>query len=434
MKPRTYTPFMALMLVLSFGLSGCLEDDCDMTFKHAVYEPVYMTVEELHNATKATAPRPVVAPGKIYLKDAILLINELGEGVHVFDNKNPENPQPLVFINAPGNYDLSMNCDNLYLDSGTDMLVFDMSDPSSPFLINRVENALPALAEFNGYVANSQGDVVIKWKQVIKEETYDCKTGVPQLWSQNQVDENFFVPPGNSNSRTINPASPGKSGSMSRFAVLDDHMYVVSPREIKIFNVVNCESPNAVNAIRYNQGGGDAEMITTLNDLLLVGASSGMSIYQATDPTNPTFLSNFSHVQACDPVVAQGEVAYVTLRNGSDQPCGTSWSNQLDVINIANPSRPRLLSSFPMHNPHGLGIDGNVLFVADGNSGLKVFDATHPHQVGDKPLATFSGMHGYDVIADGGNLLIVGEDGIAQYDYRNVKDIQLRSTIPVTRE
>ncbi len=423
------------MAFLAVGLSGCLEDSCNMTYKHAVYEPVYMSQEEFIQSVKVEGPRNVVSPGKIYVKDNILLINEMGEGVHVFDNKNASNPLALAFINAPGNYDLSMNCDNLFLDSGTDMLVFDLSDASAPRFLNRVENAFPYLAEFRGYVADPSKGMVVKWKEEIREDKYDCQAGIPVLWQQNQVDQTWDLSNGANNTRTVNPAVPGKSGSMSRFTVVNDYLYVVTPSELKVFGVSNCDMPVALGTQTFmNLNTGAAEMITSHNDLLLIGSTGGMSIFGTTDPTNPDFLSTFEHVRACDPVAAQGNNAYVTLRNSQDNPCGPFWNNQLDVLDISNPRNPVLLSTTSMYNPHGLGIDGNLLFVAEGDMGLKIFDATVPAEAGRKEIAHFSNMNGYDVIAMNGVLTFVGRDGIAQYDYTNPRNIELLSTIPVVAE
>lgn len=435
MKSRIATPLLAMLALLSISLSGCLEDSCNMTYTHAVYEPVYMPVDEFRSAVEVTAPRDVVDPGKIYTKDAILLVNELGEGVHVFDNKNPQNPQPLAFINVPGNYDLSMNCDKLYLDSSTDLLVFDMADPTNPQLLSRTQNVFPYLAEYNGYVADPNQGMVVKWKQEIREDAYDCQVGVPALWEQNQIDPNDFAQLGGNNTRTVNPAVPGKSGSMSRFTVLNDYLYVVTPTELMVFDASNCSQPVTMgkqDLTAFNFGA--AEMITSLNDLLLIGGNSGMAIYDAGTPTAPQFLSVFEHVRACDPVTAEGDFAYVTLRNAQDIPCGPAWTNQLDVISIASPRSPRLMASFTMYNPHGLGIDNGLLFIADGTDGLKIFDASNPVEVGRKQIAHFPAMDGYDVIAIDGLLIFTGDDGIAQYDYSDPQNIELLSTIPVVMQ
>jgi hypothetical protein len=131
-----------------------------------------------------------------------------------------------------------------------------------------------------------------------------------------------------------------------------------------------------------------------------------------------------NHVVGCDPVVVQGDYAYVTIRGGN--ACGQDLS-LLDVVDISNPAQPRLMASYRMHSPYGLGIDGDVLFVCD--EGLKVFDAADPLKIKEKQLAHFTGIGGFDVIPYGNILLVIGDDGLYQYDYSNIYDIKQISAL-----
>jgi hypothetical protein len=422
---------LVVATLASFLLQGCIKDKCDLTYVHAKYTPVYMSLEDFHNAVSVEGPRDIANPGKIYLKDDFLFVSEIAKGVHVIDNQDPANPVSLAFINAPGNYDISFNCDKLYIDSSTDLLVFDMTNPAKPVFTNRVENALPHIVEYNGYFADANQGVVVEWIEEIVEEAYSCETGVPPLWVDNQVDPNTVNMMDGSNLRTINPATPGKGGSMSRFALTEDHLYIVTPKQLLVYDAANCtEHPTRVTINDLDVWGGAAEMVFTLNDLLMIGSTNSMMIYSIANPESPEFLSMFQHVTACDPVTSDGQFAYVTLRNGREGPCG-GWTNQLDVLNIENPRNPFMVSSFPMTEPAGLALDGNTLFVADGPAGLRVLDASSPAEVGRNAIAQFTGMDGYDVIPNDGVLIMVGEDGIVQYDYTDLEKITKISTIPV---
>ncbi|MEZ4827222.1 MAG: hypothetical protein R3C61_13235 [Bacteroidia bacterium] len=425
--------FTAIALLASLSLSGCVTDKCDLEYTFSKYSPVYMSIEDFRNAVSVESPKSLQNPGKIYIKDNYLFVSEIGKGVHVFDNKNPQSPVALAFINVPGNYDIAFNCDKLYVDSSTDLLVFDMSNPAQPQLINRVENALPHIVSYRGYTADANKGVVVEWVQEITTEKYNCETGVPSIWEENQADATTIASMNGATSRTINPAAPGKGGSMSRFAVQDDYMYVVSTTQMMVYNASSCESPSRINTLDLELWGGEAEMIFSMENLLMIGSTSSMLIYDAVDPVRPAYLSNFQHATACDPVVARDGYAYVTLRGGNDRACGDGFSNQLDVINISEPRLPFLVNSFPMTSPAGLGLDGNLLFIADGTSGLRVFDASNPEKVGNNQLANFSSLEGYDVIPNEGVLIMVGADGIAQYDYTDPKNIKLLSTIAVVR-
>ena len=79
-----------------------------------------------------------------------------------------------------------------------------------------------------------------------------------------------------------------------------------------------------------------------------------------------------------------------------------------------------------MTNPHGLGKEGNMLFICDGKDGIKVYDAADANNV--KLIKRITGMESYDVIASDSRALVVAKDGLYQYDYSKI-DIRLLSKI-----
>ena len=86
-----------------------------------------------------------------------------------------------------------------------------------------------------------------------------------------------------------------------------------------------------------------------------------------------------------------------------------------------------------MTGPYGVGIDDDVLFVCDGSDGLKVYNASDPYLIAEHQLAAFKNINAYDVIPLGSSLLMIGADGFYQYDYTNLKDIKLISSIKVVK-
>jgi hypothetical protein len=155
-----------------------------------------------------------------------------------------------------------------------------------------------------------------------------------------------------------------------------------------------------------------------------------MTIYDLTNPTSPVYVSSYTHITGCDPVVVSGNYAYVTLRNGNN--CG-SKVNQLDVVNISNIQSPQRMVTLPLTNPHGLGIDQDKLFVCDGAAGLRVFNISSPSTLSmQNQIARFEHAQAFDVIPIDGVLILIGVDGLYQYRYEN-NQIQLLSKIDVIR-
>jgi hypothetical protein len=217
--------------------------------------------------------------------------------------------------------------------------------------------------------------------------------------SEDSADKNFQSP---------TESGIGQGGSLARFTIAGDYLYTVSTQKMTAYNISNI-TPQKVSETII---GAAIETIFPYQDKLFIGSQTGMYIYSRLNPAQPTFISLYEHIQSCDPVVAQGNYAYVTLRSGTDCRFG---SNLLDVIDISNPSVPSIVNSYQMLNPHGLGVDGTLLFVCEGEHGIKIYDITDPTV--PELLQFIEDFHAYDVIPRNGILIITGEDGIFQYQY-----------------
>lgn len=201
----------------------------------------------------------------------------------------------------------------------------------------------------------------------------------------------------------------GTGGSLARFAVTGNTLYTVTENSLLVFDVTTPSEP----AFKNNAYIGTiAETIFPYGDNLFIGTQTGMYIFDVQSPQNPELLSIYSHITSCDPVVVQGDYAYVTLRSGNTCRRGL---DQLDVVNVADLTNPILETSYPMTNPFGLGVSGKYLFVCDGISGLRVMemqDSINMNQIHQFPELT-----PYDVIPMNGVLILVAEEGLFQYRY-----------------
>jgi len=159
---------------------------------------------------------------------------------------------------------------------------------------------------------------------------------------------------------------------------------------------------------------------------LFFGTQTGMIIYDISEPADPEYLSTYNHIRSCDPVVVEGDFAYVTLRAGN--LCGEATS-QLDVINVSDVTKPKWVQSYPMDEPYGLGIDNKTLFVCDGDAGLKVYNATDPKNL--EKIGWFNEVNAFDVIPFNGLLMMIGKEGLYQYDYSGSANMNLLSYIPI---
>lgn len=217
----------------------------------------------------------------------------------------------------------------------------------------------------------------------------------------------------------------GAGGSMARFAITGNTLYIVTRQSLDVYDITQPAQPTR--AAKTDLGVG-IETIFPYRDNLFVGANDGMYIFDNAQPQSPRLLTKYTHAMSCDPVVVQGHYAYVTLRNAAVCRQFVSRST-LDVVDISNLSSPQLKASLPMESPYGLGVDGNRLFVGEGSRGLKLFDISDPVQPVLKEFR--SDIPTYDVIPYRSTLIITGEKGILQYRYDGKDQFDFLSKIPV---
>lgn len=420
LKLSTFITILSLPLLLLF--SGCLKDDCKQTYYWDVYTPVYQLVDSLRNAVQVAPPRAVKNPGKIYTLGPILLINELNEGIHIFNNQNPTNPVALSFLVIPGNVDMAYTNGALYADSYMDLLVFDFSTPMQPVLVDRKENV------YNLYKIN-EGMVVVEYKNTEEKFQTDCRSNFRGgFLEQAGGDAKFYTISNASGSPNILsvPTATGTGGSMARFTITNNHLYVVDKSNLYAFDISQPLQPSNPSKTEISW---DIETIYPFKDRLFIGSESGMYIYDITTPQQPKQISVFQHARACDPVVADDNTAYVTLRDGTQ--C-RGFINQLDVIDITNLASPKLIKSYPMTHPMGLAIRDQYLFLCDDKDGLKIFDRTDPLRIDQSMIKKLTGFATFDVIAmpKDGHVFVVGKDGLYQFDASNPNDPVLLSVIP----
>ena len=214
---------------------------------------------------------------------------------------------------------------------------------------------------------------------------------------------------------------------MARFTISGEHLYALDGANLDIVTVATPQNPKAQKEIAISW---DVETIFPYEDNLFFGTQTGMLIYDIQNPESPALVSRHSHIRSCDPVVVEGDYAYVTLRSGS--ACA-GFTNQLEVIDISNLASPSVVNTCPMTGPYGLGIDQGTLFVCDGSSGLRVFDATDISKVCDKQIAHYDDIHALDIIPYQKVAMVIGADGLHQYDYSDPKAIKLLSTLSLQK-
>lgn len=413
--------FVYAAIFFVFTFQGCLKDSYTRTYTYTYYNPVYKTSADVRANIKSNAAQPVEKPGKIYIKGQFIFLNEVDKGIHVIDNSNPAQPRNIGFIDIPGNMDLAVKENILYADLYTDLVAIDITDPHNVILKKIVENIFPR-RYYDTYFKPDSTKVIVKWEK--RDTTIREQQDLENWRRRGDAFMNFSG--GNAGSGSSKSAAPyGVGGSMARFAIANERLYTAGEQNLDVFNITNASDP--VNVARKNMGW-NIETIYPFRNKLFIGSQTGMLIYNVNNPDNPVKEGVFEHARVCDPVIADNQYAYVTLRSGAN--C-QGFTNQLDILNLTNLANPTLLKTYQLTNPYGLSKDGNTLFICDGRDGLKIYNAANVSNL--QMIKQIAGIETYDVIAFNGIALVVAKDGLYQYDYADLNNIYLKSKILIAR-
>ncbi len=424
--------FCALLVL---GFQSCVKDTCTNKQTYTRWSPVYKTNAEMREAPKFQAARPMRNTGKIYFYGKYILINEQKEGIHILDNTDPTKPQAVGFISIVGNVDMAVKGNYLYADSYTDLLTLDISTLTNPQVTCRAQDVFQSI-----FWRDPEKGWVVDYKKETVNEILDCNDphyaggydyyyayGTADVLTKNTgtVLSGSFA---NQNGSTA-AAPAGVGGSMARFTFYSNFLYCIDRSVLRSFNVSRLDCPTLSNS---QQVGWNIETVFPYKDKLFIGSTTGMFIYDLVNPTTPVYVSRFDHGRACDPVVVENDIAYITVRTGSN--CGGNL-NQLQIVNVANLKSPQLMHIYNMKNPRGLGIWDNTLYLCD--DGFKIFDVTEKHKVDQNLKTQIKGFDAFDVIpylfGNKKYVMVIGADGLYQFDVTDTANPKELSKILVTK-
>jgi hypothetical protein len=208
-----------------------------------------------------------------------------------------------------------------------------------------------------------------------------------------------------------NGSSTGTGGSLARFTIAGNYLYLVDERNLITIDISNPQSPQIKSKVNV---GMDIETIFPYRGNLFIGSATAMYIFSLNNPENPVMEGMANHMRACDPAVAAGNTAYVTVRSSNNgSPCGGNL-DALIVYDVSNLSAPYERKRFTLSNPHGLGIKDGYLYVCDGNAGLRTYQTDGHFSIEQKDIDR--GYFFKDVIPYQDMLICMVDGGIVIYD------------------
>ncbi|MFS4494394.1 LVIVD repeat-containing protein [Maribacter sp. 2308TA10-17] len=413
------------LIILTIACQSCDFDNqvssLDMTQTYLIATPLKSDIVTFkEEAVAISEPVPIIESGKIYAYKNYVFVNDVYRGFHILDNTNPSAPVNIGFIKLEGNNDISIKDDRLFADSYGDLVVMDISDIQNIKFAKRMENAIyqefwctvgfdvewPTADAFDYSDFDASRDALTGWEvKEVQMSTADFES----KYGSTRTDV-FLANDSAAESSGPTTSTTGQGGSFARFRIVSDYLYAVEPWSINVFDISDLDNPKVLEEV-YAQG--NIETIFNQGDILFLGGTQGMYIYDISSPDKPTYVSEFTHGRACDPVVVSGDYAFVTLR--SSNFCGDGTESGLYIVDVSDLTNPTLKKTYPMTEPYGLGIKEEKLFICDGPDGLKVYDKTDINNL--VQLNHFESINTYDVIPLSNSLLMIGDKVLYQYEY-----------------
>ena len=423
----------AVMLLFLFSYSECeeKEENDGNTQKYNHYVPIYKTIEEFTDSIFFTSPKEIVETGKIYFYNDYLFIGQPKKGVHIFDLSKGGDPINIKYLNIPGNVDITIKNGIVYADVYNALVTFKIDDALEEVTLIDIDKEVfeypyDLIYEGQNHDVDSSNflynyydyenvrydsAIIVGWKYIgllEREENYpDYEDGV--VFAESTADAG-----------SVGLAKTGTSGSLARFMLVDDFLYVLNSSQMKLFEIKE-EKPLYWSTVNI---GWNIETIYRLDDNLFIGSTTGMFIYDISIRSNPKWVSEVQHFRSCDPVVADADYAYVTLRGGGI--CGAA-NNELQIIDIKDIKNPKVVARVSMAGPYGLGVKDKYVYVCDGRSGLKGVDVSNQTIIDEDKLEAqilLRDIDPRDLIIIGNTAYILTVDGFLLYEIASPEQLE----------
>ncbi|GHE73736.1 hypothetical protein [Roseivirga thermotolerans] len=229
-----------------------------------------------------------------------------------------------------------------------------------------------------------------------------------------QTDSNDFTP---------DLGGTGTGGSLAKFAIVQNSLLVLHENAIDQYFIQHDGSLTEGRSLTFFSGG--LETIYPYGEYALVGSNNQVFFLGFDDNNFLDLISSYSHLTACDPVVAANGVAFSTLRNSG---CRFDADESLDVIDIRDIETPVFIKSYNIEAPYGLSVRGSHLIVCE-RGGIALYGISDPYNIVLKGFFDFGNDTPLDVIHAPTHLIVRTDKGIYNVSYTDSGVFQILAKI-----
>lgn len=147
-----------------FSQMSCVQS-CEQELPETNYQAVVLEREAFESSVQLIPQQAMTKSGKIYIKENLMIVNDVNKGFHIYNYSDPENPIKIAFLKVPGATDVAIRNSNLYINQAVDLITlsYDLTSNSVTFL-NRVRNAFPQKMTPDGFTINvAENQIIVDW-------------------------------------------------------------------------------------------------------------------------------------------------------------------------------------------------------------------------------------------------------------------------------
>ncbi len=130
------------------------------------YAPVYASAS-LYDSIAVQPAKTTVSAGKIYAFGSYIFQVDQQRGIHIVANGQSAAAQKIAFLKIPFCTEVAVKGNHLYANNLNDLVVFDITNPASPQLVNRLEDAFPAVTQLYPNVSDTYFECVDPDKGIV---------------------------------------------------------------------------------------------------------------------------------------------------------------------------------------------------------------------------------------------------------------------------
>lgn len=398
-------PFLLVAMISLPLFNACKKDE----FKRTIWVKKGQSVQDVRASFSVEAPRDITHPAGVYRSGNLLFLLQENEGIGIMDITKPAAPVDKAFIKLLSNSHVVVKSNILIADNGVDLVSIDISDLNQIRLVNRIQNVFT-----EKWLSEKDSSVFVGYEEK-KISTFK---------SYNPSDT---IPPANRTTENNAALAIGKGGSETRFALNENYLYIARGNALTPVDLTQASNPVVKEPVGYT-GYPDFETVYAYQGFLYVGTSDGVLILNNTiSPATPYFVSLAERtVKGCDPVVVQNNFMFSTVRTGT--VCNQFGQSALFIHDVTDKTAPRPEFNKILEQPKGLGIDGNLLFICQGDKGMAVYNWDES----SKKLSYLYqkiDLYAFDVITGNNTLIVAADNGLYLYDYTDPNNIKRLSKV-----